>query len=85
VHVGEANRRVPGQMKGHIAWHDVFIALHQANYQGYIVMEPFILMGIPSALNICVWRDMSEHADMKKLISDTHSGALFIRSHLTDS
>ena len=81
-HVGESNRRVPGNGPSHMAWGDIFAALKQANYKEFITMEPFVLMGTASALNICVWRDLSNNADINKLVEDARNGGKFIRSFL---
>ena len=43
-HVGENNRR-PAGSTNRLPWKDMAAALKQVNYQGAIVMEPFVLMG----------------------------------------
>jgi D-psicose/D-tagatose/L-ribulose 3-epimerase len=85
LHVAESNRRVPGIGKGHIAWPSIFSTLKKVNYQEYITMEPFVLMGNPSALKICVWRDLSNKADLNKLIDDASAGVSFINSLLANA
>ena len=42
-HVGENNRR-PAGSTNRLPWKDMAAALKQVNYQGAIVMEPFVLM-----------------------------------------
>ncbi|MHB1314187.1 MAG: sugar phosphate isomerase/epimerase family protein [Christensenellales bacterium] len=81
-HVGESNRRVPGSGPSHIAWKDIFAALEQTGYTGYITMEPFVKMGYPGALNTCVWRDLSNGATVPEMIAVAKKGAAFIRSFL---
>lgn len=81
-HVGEADRSVPGLRKGHIDWRSVFQTLKEVDYQGCIVMEPFVLMGNKSALNICVWRDLCSGNDLDRLEADARAGAQFIRAQL---
>lgn len=60
-HVGENNRRPPGQ--GKLPWREMAAALKQISYQGAAVMEPFILMGGSIPYDIKVWRDLSGVAD----------------------
>ena len=43
-HVGENNRRPPG-MGNAINWDNVFKALHTIGYDGWIVMEPYVMPG----------------------------------------
>ena len=57
-HTGENNRVVPG--KGHLDWDEIFGALHDIDYQGRIVSEPFVQMGGEVARDIKVWRDLVE-------------------------
>lgn len=59
LHTGENNRVVPG--KGHINWDEIFKALHEINYTGRIVSEPFVQMGGEVGRDIKVWRDLVEH------------------------
>ena len=57
-HVGENNRR-PAGSTNRLPWKDMAAALKQVNYQGAIVMEPFVLMGGTIRYDIKVWRDLS--------------------------
>ena len=57
-HTGENNRVVPG--KGHLDWDEIFGALHDIDYQGRIVSEPFVQMGGEVARDIKVRRDLVE-------------------------
>ena len=57
-HTGENNRVVPG--KGHLDWDEIFGALHDIDYQGRIVSEPFVQMGGEVARDNKVWRDLVE-------------------------
>lgn len=66
LHVGENNRRVPGQ--GHmIPWDTIGNALSQIGYDGLVVMEPFVIHGGQVGKDIRIWRD---------LLSDTSDEAL---------
>ena len=55
-HTGDNNRSAPG--RGHIDWDEVFSALHDIDYKGNIVSEPFILMGGEVGKDIKVWRPL---------------------------
>ena len=57
-HTGENNRVVPG--KGHLDWDEIFGALHDIDYQGRIVSEPFVQIGGEVGRDIKVWRDLVE-------------------------
>ncbi len=61
-HIGENNRMPPGY--GHIPWTEIAAALRQINYQGYIVMEPFLKPGGQVGADIKVYRDLSIGIDM---------------------
>ncbi|HEY4781351.1 MAG TPA: sugar phosphate isomerase/epimerase family protein, partial [Chthoniobacterales bacterium] len=53
-HLGETNRRPPG--RGRIPWPEIFGALREINYQGAVVMEPFLLPGGEVGRDISVYR-----------------------------
>jgi D-psicose/D-tagatose/L-ribulose 3-epimerase len=61
-HLGETNRRCPG--RGRIPWPEIFGALHEVNYQGGVVMEPFLLPGGEVGRDISVFRDLLGNADL---------------------
>ena len=61
-HIGEANRMPPG--RGHMPWNEVVTALRQINYQGAIVMEPFLQVGGEVGRDIRVYRDLSAGRDL---------------------
>ncbi len=81
-HVGETNRRIPGNGRGQMPWTEIFATLKDVGYQEYITMESFVLMGCQTALNVSVWRDLSKGADLEKLVEDAKHGAAFVRSFL---
>ena len=80
LHIGETNRKTPG--KGHMPWDEIAQALGQINYQGRIVMEPFVKMGGEVGRDIKVWRDLSGGADEARLDRDAKEALAFIRSKL---
>ncbi len=72
LHVGEANRKLPGM--GSLPWRDIGRALRDIRYDKGVVMEPFLLMGGNVGSDIKVWRDLSNAADesvMNKYIRDS--------------
>jgi D-psicose/D-tagatose/L-ribulose 3-epimerase len=76
-HTGENNRRVPG--KGALPWHEIGAALREIDYQGAVVMEPFVKMGGGVGNDIRVWRDLSNGADEAKLDEDARQSLAFSR------
>ena len=65
IHVGEANRKLPGQ--GSLDWRAIAAAVHDVHYDGDVVMEPFLLKGGSVGKDIKVWRDLSNGADEAKM------------------
>ncbi len=76
-HIGECNRKVPG--KGRMPWQEMADALREINYQGYVVMEPFVRMGGGVGRDIKVWRDMSEGASDAQLDDDIRASCAFCK------
>jgi len=76
-HIGECNRKVPG--KGRMPWAELGQALHDINYDGYIVMEPFVRTGGIVGSDIKVWRDLSDNADEAKLDADIKEALQFVK------
>ncbi|MFW5976866.1 MAG: TIM barrel protein [Bacillota bacterium] len=64
-HIGENNRKLPGS--GHLPWEEIFKALKEINYEGPIVMEPFVLPGGDIAQDVKVWRDIDPEDKDDKL------------------
>ncbi len=81
LHIGENNRNLPGQ-GGHIPWDEVVSAMKKINYEGNIVMEPFIMPGGEVGKDIKVWRDMSIGIDFDKKAKEA---LIFIREKLKNS
>ena len=65
LHVGEGNRKLPGQ--GSLPWGEIGQALRDIGYTGGVVMETFVLQGGQVGRDIKVWRDLSGGADEKQL------------------
>ena len=76
-HTGECNRKVPG--RGRIPWKEVGEALRDIDYDGAVVMEPFVRMGGTVGESIKVWRDLSSGADEAGLDRDAAESVRFSR------
>ena len=57
-HLGENNRRPP-MADGNLPWNEIGEALREIDYDGPVVMEPFLLPGGSVAPDIGMWRDLS--------------------------
>jgi D-psicose/D-tagatose/L-ribulose 3-epimerase len=80
LHIGENNRRPPGY--GHIPWDELASALKKINYQGYIVMEPFLKPGGQVGRDIKVYRDMGIGVDLD---DEASKAVRFIRKKLGEA
>jgi D-psicose/D-tagatose/L-ribulose 3-epimerase len=76
-HIGECNRKVPGQ--GRMDWDNVAKAIKDIGYQKAITFEPFVMAGGEVADDVCVWRDLVEVSE-EKLNEDIKEGLLFIKN-----
>lgn len=81
-HAGESNRRIPGLGPANIRWSEVFSTLKGIGYGGHIVMEPFVRMGLPTSMNTCVWRDMTNNTSLDEYMRDVSRGFDFLRNGL---
>lgn len=79
-HIGETNRKPPGQ--GRMPWDEIAQALKKINYQGHVVMEPFIKPGGEVGQSIHVWRDLSRDADEAQLDLQAKDALIFMRNKL---
>ena len=77
LHIGENNRMPPGY--GHIPWTEVGAALRKINYQGYVVMEPFLMPGGEVGRDIKVFRDMSVGLQLDE---EARKALMFVRGVL---
>lgn len=78
LHIGEANRKVPG--KGSLPWKDIGIALHDIGYEDYVVMEPFVKTGGQVGQDIKVWRDLSGNASEEQLDRELAESLEYVKS-----
>ncbi len=77
LHIGENNRLPPGY--GHIPWTELSNALRKIDYQGHVVMEPFMMPGGE------VGRDIKVFADLRagrSLDEEARNALLFMRGVL---
>ncbi len=70
LHVSENNRRLPGSGR-HIPWDEVFQALKDIDYQGHIVMEPFLEAFDPVGNDLRIWRDLE--SDLSEAARDGYA------------
>ncbi|GMO53681.1 MAG: sugar phosphate isomerase/epimerase [Termitinemataceae bacterium] len=80
-HIGEQNRKVPG--KGNIPWNDLACALKDINYDGTVVMEPFVMPGGGVGQDIKVWRNLIPDTSEAVLDRDAKSALEFIKCVFT--
>ncbi|WP_341302097.1 sugar phosphate isomerase/epimerase family protein [Lysinibacillus sp. FSL H8-0500] len=81
LHIGEGNRKVPGQ--GNLNWQEIGDALKDIHYDGFIVMEPFVKMGGQVGKDIKVWRDLSKNASEAQLDQEIKQSLTFVKSMFT--
>ena len=74
-HLGETNRRPPGM--GRMPWPEIFGALREIDYQGAVVMEPFLVPGGEVGRDISVYRDLLGKDDLDDLVTRS---VKFVRS-----
>lgn len=79
-HIGECNRKTPGT--GRMPWNEIFTALSDINYNGAIVMEPFIRTGGQVGSDIRVFRDLSNNATEKYMDEMAAKSAQFVKESL---
>lgn len=76
-HTGECNRMVPGQ--GHMPWREIGDALRDIQYNGAVVMEPFVMPGGQVGRDIRVWRKLRDDISEKALDQDAKAALVFQR------
>jgi D-psicose/D-tagatose/L-ribulose 3-epimerase len=77
LHVGESNRKLPGQ--GHLPWEEMGRALRDIGFEGGVVMEPFMKMGGKVGEDIKVWRDLSGGADDAAMDAMIRESLVFLK------
>ncbi len=61
VHCSENDRGTPGT--GHVDWNGVFCALREIRYDGWLVIESFVLGNEAIARAAAIWRDIAPSGD----------------------
>lgn len=78
LHVGENNRKLPGQGTM-IPWEEIGEALHKVNYDGTVVMEPFVIDGGEVGRDIRVWRKLKEDCSEEALDREAAESVKYLR------
>jgi D-psicose/D-tagatose/L-ribulose 3-epimerase len=76
-HVGENNRKLPGQ--GILPWYEIGCALKDIGYNKKIVMEPFVMSGGTIGSDIKVWREINKGASLKQMDINAKNSVEFLR------
>lgn len=77
LHVGESNRKLPGQ--GSLPWREIGRALNDINYEGGVVMEPFVTHQGQVATDIKVWRDLTEGATKEQMDQKLKESLIYLK------
>ena len=77
VHVGENNRRLPGQ-GCIINWEEIGKALKDIGYDGNIVTEPFVMDGGQVGQDVRVWRPLLDDTSDERLDRDAAESVKFM-------
>jgi D-psicose/D-tagatose/L-ribulose 3-epimerase len=80
VHLGENNRKTPGY--GHIPWNELATALKKIDYQGWMVMEPFLKPGGQVGRDIRVWREVGVGMDLD---TEAYKAVRFMRDRMAEA
>lgn len=76
-HVGEANRKPP--RPGRMPWGDVGKALRNIGYNGYVVMEPFVVPDGGVGRDIHVWRSLFPEVSVDYLDKQAAASVEYLR------
>lgn len=76
-HTGECNRMVPGQ--GRMPWREIGEALRDIDYDGPVVMEPFVHRGGQIGKDIHIWHDIKPELTEEMLDRDARESVRFER------
>lgn len=78
-HIGEPNRKPPRE-GSRMDWPGQIQALKDAEYDGYVVMEPFVMKGGQVGADIKVYRDLWEDNSESFLDSEIKKSLAYIKS-----
>jgi D-psicose/D-tagatose/L-ribulose 3-epimerase len=79
VHLGESNRRLPGQ-GSQVDWDKVFGGLRRVGYNKRLLLEPFTKAFGTIGNNVFLWRDLSNGASESQLNEEMKQSLAFIKS-----
>ncbi len=79
VHLGESNRRLPGQGT-QVDWDKVFGGLNRVGYSERMLLEPFTMAYGTIGNNVFLWRDLSNGASKQQLDEEMKQSLTFIKS-----
>jgi D-psicose/D-tagatose/L-ribulose 3-epimerase len=77
LHLGEPNRKLPGM--GRMPWGEIKKALDDIDFQGPLVMEPFLTPGGAIGRAVGVWRDIIKNPNLDAL---AEKAADFVKRNL---
>ncbi len=79
MHIGKSNRGIPGPCDN-VPWDKIAVALKDINYDGRIVMEPFIISGGPVGRDVSLWRDIAADKSEPAITSALREGIDFVKN-----
>lgn len=79
IHMSEGNRRLPGLKKSDIPWNDIFRIIGQSDYDGSVILEPMVLMGVPAANSFHTWRYMTAAPTVENMIAEAQKSIAFVK------
>ena len=79
IHMSEGNRRLPGLKKSDLPWDDIFRIIRESNYDGSIILEPMVLMGVAASNAFHTWRYMTEDTAIENMISEARKSLDFVK------
>lgn len=81
IHVCQNNRMIPFEADN-MPWDSIARAVKQINFNGRIVMEPFVLKGGPVGRDIHIWRNLIDNTAEEYLEQQLKEGLEFIKSKM---
>jgi len=81
-HVGEPDRKPP--RPGRMNWEEIGKALHQINYEGCVVMEPFVVPGGGIGKDIRIWRKLFDDVSEEALDREAADSVAYLRKAFSE-
>ncbi len=79
VHLGESNRRLPGQGT-QVDWDKVFGGLKRIGYGERLLLEPFTIPFGTVGKSVFLWRDLSNGAGEEQLVREIKESIAFVKA-----